>query len=68
VNGRNAIRWAEKFELDIRYIKTVSFSLDMRIILTTIKNSFLKREGIMHDGDVTMPLFLGVGEKDIRNV
>lgn len=38
VNGRNSISWAEKFKLDVFYVKNVSFILDCQIILKTIKN------------------------------
>ena len=45
INGRNAISWEEKFELDLHYIEHVSLALDMKIIwLTMIK--ILKREGV----------------------
>lgn len=45
VNGRNAISWEKKFELDLYYIENISFALDMKIAwLTVIK--ILKREGI----------------------
>lgn len=45
VNGRNAISWEKKFELDRYYVEHISFALDIKIIwLTIIK--ILKREGI----------------------
>jgi len=45
VNGRNAIPWKQKFELDLYYVQNISFTLDLKIIwLTIIK--ILKREGI----------------------
>ena len=58
VNGRNALSWEEKFELDIWYVDNASFWLDMKIILMTVKKVLL-REGIAHDGDVAMPRFRG---------
>ena len=45
VNGRNAISWAKKFELDVWYVDHCSFILDLRIIVLTIKKVFV-REGI----------------------
>lgn len=36
INGRNAISWKDKFELDIFYVENVSFLLDLKIILTTV--------------------------------
>lgn len=37
VNGRNAISWSQKFELDVWYVENLSFSLDMKIISQTFK-------------------------------
>jgi len=56
VNGRNAIGWEKKLELDIQYVNQQSFWLDLKILLLTVKKVF-KREGITHDGDVAMPRF-----------
>ena len=58
VNGRNAISWEERFELDVWYVEHQSFWLDMKILwLTFIK--VLKREGISQEGHVTMEKFKG---------
>ncbi len=43
VNGRNAISWTKKFELDVWYVDHSSFLLDLKIIFLTIKKSFYKR-------------------------
>jgi lipopolysaccharide/colanic/teichoic acid biosynthesis glycosyltransferase len=40
VNGRNAISWSEKFKLDVWYVNNLSFSLDLKIILSTIIKVF----------------------------
>lgn len=37
VNGRNALGWEERFELDVRYARMVSFMLDVKIALQTVK-------------------------------
>jgi len=58
INGRNAISWEEKFELDIWYVKNQSFRLDLRILLLTIWK-VLKREGITHGSGETMPKYKG---------
>jgi undecaprenyl phosphate N,N'-diacetylbacillosamine 1-phosphate transferase len=59
VNGRNAISWQEKFELDIYYINHLSFLLDMRIFFKTAVILF-NRAGIYKDGDiVAMEAFNG---------
>ena len=57
-NGRNAISWEEKFDLDVYYVKHVSFRLDLSIIFKTIKIVFL-REGISSDTSATMEVFKG---------
>jgi len=58
VNGRNAISWEEKFKLDVWYVDHQSFWLDIKILCLTIWK-VLKREGISHDGHVTMKPFQG---------
>ena len=58
VNGRNAISWEEKFELDVWYVEHVSFLLDIKILLKTVYNVF-KREGISSDTSATMEAFKG---------
>lgn len=58
VNGRNAISWQEKFNLDVWYVDHVSFVLDIKIFLKTIYN-VIKREGISSDTSVTMEPFKG---------
>ncbi len=58
VNGRNAITWEEKFELDVWYVNHQSLWLDLRIIAMTIFK-ILKREGISPEGHATMPEFKG---------
>ena len=58
VNGRNAISWEDKFQLDVWYVDHQSFFLDMKILwLTLIK--VLKKEGINANGCATMPEFTG---------
>ena len=63
INGRNAISWEEKFDLDVWYVKNQSFWLDIKILILTIKKVFI-REGISAEGVATMPMFAGNTEKD----
>ena len=49
VNGRNAVTWEKKLELDLEYIENVTFLNDAKIVLLTIAKVF-KREGISADG------------------
>ena len=58
VNGRNAISWEEKFQLDVWYVDHQSFWLDQKILLLTIKN-VIYRQDINAAGDTAMPLFPG---------
>ena len=58
VNGRNAISWTRKFELDVWYVDHCSFWLDVKIIFLTIKKVFV-REGISQEGQATMEFFTG---------
>ena len=58
VNGRNAISWTKKFELDVGYVDHCSFWLDVKIIFLTIKKVFV-REGISQEGQATMEFFTG---------
>lgn len=58
VNGRNDISWKRKFELDVWYVDHVSFWLDVKIILLTIKKVFV-REGINKEGNATTEAFNG---------
>ncbi len=58
VNGRNAISWEQKFEYDVWYVDNMSFSLDIKIIILTIKKVVV-REGISSETAVTMEAFKG---------
>lgn len=58
VNGRNALSWEQKFELDVWYVDNRSFWLDLKILILTVKKVFI-REGISADGHVTIEKFKG---------
>ncbi len=58
VNGRNAISWSNKFDLDVWYVDNLSFWLDIKIIFMTILKVF-KSEGISADGHVSTEPFKG---------
>lgn len=57
-NGRNAISWEEKFELDLYYVEHISLWLDIKIIFQTIGVVF-KRSGISSATSATMEEFMG---------
>ena len=58
VNGRNDTEWPERFKFDIWYIDNVSFLLDLKILLLTIKNVLLAK-GINAKNSATMEKFKG---------
>ena len=58
VNGRNNISWKRKFELDVWYVDHISFWLDVKVVLLTIKKVFV-REGINKEGNATTEAFNG---------
>ena len=62
VNGRNAISWEKKFELDTWYVENQSLWLDFKIMLKTIKKVIAK-DDISAEGEVTMSKFTGTPEQ-----
>jgi lipopolysaccharide/colanic/teichoic acid biosynthesis glycosyltransferase len=58
INGRNALDWEDRFALDVRYVDTCSFRLDIGILLRTIGN-VLTRRGISQPGHATAQEFMG---------
>lgn len=59
VNGRNALSWEEKFELDVKYVDDITFFGDVKIIFQTVWKAFAKQEGISQEGSATMEPFKG---------
>jgi lipopolysaccharide/colanic/teichoic acid biosynthesis glycosyltransferase len=58
INGRNAITWEEKFNLDVWYVDHQGVWLDLKILwLTLVK--VIRRDGISQAGHATMPEFMG---------
>jgi len=58
VNGRNAISWKQKFEYDVYYVDNLSFALDFKILLKTVKKVFLGND-INKVNEATMSRFKG---------
>lgn len=58
VNGRNAISWQQKFKYDVWYVNQMSFFLDLKILIMTLKKVFIK-EGINQEEGSTMEIFKG---------
>jgi sugar transferase EpsL len=67
VNGRNAISWEEKFQLDVWYVDNWSFALDMKILLMTVLR-VVSSSGINNPGHVTMPEFKGTKIDERNNI
>ena len=62
VHGRNAITWEERFELDLTYIRKITFSGDLKIIFETVA-AVIKRDGISSGTSETMEEFFGSKEE-----
>jgi sugar transferase EpsL len=60
INGRNALTWEQKFDLDIWYVDRHGFWLDIRILCLTLWH-VVRREGISQQGHATMDKFMGTG-------
>lgn len=61
VNGRNAISWTKKFELDVFYVNNISFLLDCKILIQTVKN-------VLSSKDISIvPLKRLIDEKREKN-
>lgn len=62
VSGRNLLSWEERFRLDVEYVDTYSFMLDLKIACETIKTVF-SREGVSSKTSATMEPFRGSDAK-----
>lgn len=58
VNGRNAISWDKKFELDVWYVDHISFLLDLKILFKTVQK-VIKSDGINAADSATIEPFQG---------
>jgi len=65
VNGRNAISWEKRFDLDVWYVDHHSILLDAQIMFLTLAKVF-KREGISQAGEATMQPFMGSETPAVR--
>jgi lipopolysaccharide/colanic/teichoic acid biosynthesis glycosyltransferase len=63
INGRNAITWSKKFQLDVWYVDNMSIWLDIKILCLTIKKVIM-REGINQPGHSTIEVFRGNDGKE----
>lgn len=58
IRGRNALSWEQKFQLDVWYVDHWTLRLDLYILLQTIV-TVVRRDGVSHGKEATMPEFLG---------
>jgi len=64
VNGRNAVSWDERLEMDVWYVDNRSWRLDARILFLTT-GAVLRRQGISAPGEATMGRFTGTTQPDV---
>lgn len=62
INGRNAITWDEKFELDVWYVENLSLRTDLAILFCTVAE-VLGRRDVSAEGHATMPEFMGSNDE-----
>lgn len=65
VNGRNAVDWPQRLEMDVWYVENQSFLLDLKILWLTVL-TVLSRRGVSSEKHVTMEPFLGTGKQSIN--
>lgn len=44
VNGRNGLKWEEKFAYDLEYVQNISFQMDVRIIIKTVQTVIMRKD------------------------
>ena len=65
VNGRNATTWDERFGFDVKYVDSMNFLQDVRIIFTTVKH-VITRKGINSEHNATMESF--IADKEVSEI
>jgi sugar transferase EpsL len=63
INGRNAVDWQKRFQLDVWYVDNHNLHLDLKIMILTLVR-VVRRDGISASGEATMPAFRGSRESD----
>ena len=62
INGRNAISWPQRFDLDVWYVDNRSLLFDFKIFLKTFQRVW-QRDGVSAQGQATMSAFEGNGDR-----
>jgi len=65
VSGRNTLSWTEKFDLDVQYVNSISFWLDLKILLLTCKAVFSSKD-VNASGTATMDPFVKIDAADVH--
>ena len=58
VNGRNTVKWADKFRMDVEYVDNITFLGDAKLVIQSFFTAF-KKEGISAEGQATVAYFTG---------
>lgn len=66
INGRNALEWEKRFEMDINYVKRCSFLFDMKIIFYTLVVVFKRKDILVGSEHILKDLDIERGEKIAR--
>lgn len=56
VNGRNLLNWDKRLEMDVEYVETMSFGLDIRILFKTV-GEVLGQHDVLEVSSETVPDF-----------
>ena len=56
VNGRNNLKWDDRLELDVQYVENISFIMDLKILVLTIKNVIKHKDIVVVPGSKSQPL------------
>lgn len=56
VNGRNNLKWDDRLELDVQYVENISFIMDLKILVLTIKNVIEHKDIVIVPGSKSQPL------------
>ena len=67
VNGRNELKWEDKFKMDVYYVNHITFMLDLKILFQTVFKAFIKQEGISSHTSATMEVFMGTEKSEIES-
>jgi len=67
VNGRNAVNWKKRFELDLQYVNNITFIGDIIILLKTIKKVIFKEDILVGNTQILQNLDTERGQSNANN-